>query len=78
MICEGQVTPEFKRLIGYVTSMVSGCRYCQAHTILGSQRFGSTEERLNSVFNYQDSDHFSDEKRLLWILPMPRPKFPTG
>jgi len=42
MICEGQVTPEFKRLIGYVTSMVSGCRYCQAHTILGSQRFGST------------------------------------
>ena len=39
MICEGHVTPELKRLIGYVTSMVSGCRYCQAHTILGSERF---------------------------------------
>ena len=60
MKCEGEVTPEFKRLIGYVTSMVSGCRYCQAHTILGSERFGSTEERLNNVFIYQDSPHFTD------------------
>jgi hypothetical protein len=23
MVCEGKVTPEFKRLIGYVTSMIS-------------------------------------------------------
>lgn len=59
MECEGAVTPEFKRLIGYVTSYVSGCRYCQAHTILGSERFGSTEERLNAVWNYADSPHFS-------------------
>ncbi len=27
MKCEGEVTAEFKRLIGFVTSMVSGCRY---------------------------------------------------
>ncbi len=59
MQCEGAVTPEFKRLIGYVTSYVSGCRYCQAHTILGSERFGSSEERLNAVWNYADSPHFS-------------------
>lgn len=59
MQCEGAVTPEFKRLIGYVTSYVSGCRYCQAHTILGSQRFGSTDARLNDVWNFTDSPHFS-------------------
>ncbi|MDX1480439.1 MAG: carboxymuconolactone decarboxylase family protein [Woeseiaceae bacterium] len=59
MDCHGAVTPEFKRLIGYVTSYVSGCRYCQAHTILGSERFGSTEERLNDVWNFEDSEHFS-------------------
>ena len=63
MQCEGDVTPEFKRLIGYVTSMVSGCRYCQAHTILGSERFGSSEERLNNVFNYAASEHFSDAEK---------------
>ncbi len=59
MQCLGDVTPEFKRLIGYVTSYVSGCRYCQAHTILGSERFGASQDRLNDVWNYADSEHFS-------------------
>ena len=59
MKCEAGVTPEFKRLIGYMTSYVSGCRYCQAHTILGSERFGSSEARLNDVWNFENSDEFS-------------------
>jgi uncharacterized peroxidase-related enzyme len=63
MECHGAVTPEFKRLIGYVTSFVSGCRYCQAHTILGSERFGSTEERLNDAWNYAGSEHFTDAEK---------------
>lgn len=63
MQCEGAVTAEFKRLIGYVTSYVSGCRYCQAHTILGSERFGSTEARMNDVWNYRDSEHFTNAEK---------------
>ena len=63
MKCEAGVTPEFKRLIGYMTSYVSGCRYCQAHTILGSERFGSTEDRLNDVWNFENSQHFSDAEK---------------
>lgn len=63
MKSEGAVTPEFKRIIGYVTSYVSGCRYCQAHTILGSQRFGSSEDRLNDVWNFADSTHFTDAEK---------------
>ena len=63
MECHGAVTPEFKRLIGYVTSYVSGCRYCQAHTILGSERFGSTEDRLNDVWNFEQSEHFSQAEK---------------
>jgi uncharacterized peroxidase-related enzyme len=59
MKCEAGVTPEFKRLIGYMTSYVSGCRYCQAHTILGSERFGSSEERLNEVWTFEDSASFT-------------------
>jgi hypothetical protein len=45
MKCEGEVAPEFKRLIGYITSMVSGCRYCRAHTILGSERLNGVGTR---------------------------------
>lgn len=59
MTCDGDVSPEFKRLIGFATSMASGCRYCQAHMALASERFGSTEDRLNNVLNYQDCAHFS-------------------
>ena len=63
MECHGSVTPEFKRIIGYITSFVSGCRYCQAHTILGSQRFGANEDRLKDAWNYENSDHFTDAEK---------------
>lgn len=63
MHCEGAVTPEFKRLLGYVTSYTSGCRYCQAHTILASERFGSTEARLNDAWNHASSLHFSQAEK---------------
>jgi len=63
MECKGTVTPEFKRLIGYVTSFSSGCLYCQAHTILGAERFGSTKERMEEVWNYSKSSVFSDAEK---------------
>jgi uncharacterized peroxidase-related enzyme len=78
MTCEGQVTPEFKRLIGYVTSFVAGCRYCQAHTILASERFGSTEERLNSVFDYQNSEHFTDREKAALDFAFAASEVPNG
>ena len=49
MTSHGAVTPELKRLIGYVSSHASGCLYCQAHMILASERFGASEERLAGV-----------------------------
>ena len=63
MECKGEVTPEFKRLIGYITSFSSGCLYCQAHTILGAERFGSTKERLEQVWNYSNSSLFSNAEK---------------
>lgn len=63
MTSEGAVTPEFKRLIGFVTSMVSGCRYCQAHMVLASERFGASEARLNSVLDYEQSEHFTEAEK---------------
>ncbi len=59
----GTVTLEQKRLIGYVASFASGCLYCQAHMILASERFGASEERLNSVYDFEDSPHYSDAEK---------------
>lgn len=55
----GRVTAEQKRLIGFIASHTAGCRYCQAHTILGAERFGATPERLAAIWDYQKSDLFS-------------------
>ena len=63
MECKGAVTPEFKRLIGYISSFSSGCLYCQAHTILGAERFGSSKKRLDEVWNYSNSSAFSDAEK---------------
>ena len=63
MECKGAVTPEFKRLIGYISSFSSGCLYCQAHTILGAERFGSSKKRLDEVWNYSNSSAFSNAEK---------------
>ena len=59
MAPQGAVTPEFKRILGYVSSYASGCRYCQAHMILASERFGASEERLADAWAFEDSAAFS-------------------
>lgn len=63
MRCEGALTPEFKRIIAYVASFASGCRYCQAHTILASERFGASSARLDAVYDYAESPHFSEAEK---------------
>ena len=40
----GRVTSALKRLIGYVSSNATGCRYCQAHTIRAAERYGAERE----------------------------------
>lgn len=59
----GPVKPELKRLIGYVASFASGCLYCQAHMILASERFGASEERLNAVYDFEESPHFTQAEK---------------
>lgn len=78
MECHGNVTPEFKRIIGYITSYVSGCRYCQAHTILGSQRFGSTEARLMDAWNYENSEHYTDAEKIALKYAHAAASIPNG
>jgi len=59
MANEGTVTAEQKRLIGYITSANTGCRYCEAHTILAAERYGGTDERLANIWSFRESDIYS-------------------
>lgn len=56
MANDGEVTAEQKRLIGYITSANTGCRYCESHTILAAERYGGTEERLANIWSFRESD----------------------
>ena len=60
---KGRVTSALKRLIGYITSNVAGCRYCQAHTIRAAERYGAAQEQLEHIWEYKTHPSFSDAER---------------
>jgi uncharacterized peroxidase-related enzyme len=74
----GDVTPEFKRLLGYASSFTSGCLYCQAHMILASERFGATEERLADVFDFETSAHFTEAEKAALAFAQAASAVPNG
>ena len=45
-------------------SKVSGCLYCQAHTLLGAKNFGISEAKLADIWTYATSPHYSECERL--------------
>jgi uncharacterized peroxidase-related enzyme len=67
---QGEVDLGFRRLIGYVVSKVSGCLYCQAHTLLGAKNFGVSEAKLADVWIYASSAHYSARERIALDLAM--------
>lgn len=60
----GEVELGFRRLIGHVVSKVSGCLYCQAHTLLGAHNFGVSDAKLADIWTYASSPHYSPRERL--------------
>ncbi len=63
MANHGKVTSALKRLIAYVSSNATGCRYCQAHAIRAAERYGAEQEQLNNVWDYKTHDAFNEGER---------------
>ncbi|QMU64373.1 MAG: carboxymuconolactone decarboxylase family protein [Flavobacteriaceae bacterium] len=63
MANEGLVTSALKRMIAWVSSNATGCRYCQAHSIRAAERYGATEEQLDNIWEYKTHPAFSDAER---------------
>jgi len=60
---KGKVTSALKRLIGYISSNVAGCRYCQAHTIRAAERYGAEAEKMNNIWEFRTHNAFSESER---------------
>ena len=60
----GRVTSSLKRLIAWVSSNASGCRYCQAHSIRAAERYGADKEQLNNIWDYRTHPSFNEAERI--------------
>lgn len=60
---KGRVTSALKRQIAYLSSMTTGCRYCEAHAIRAAVRYGSEEDKLQNIWDYKTYPAFSDAER---------------
>ncbi|MEN1785463.1 MAG: carboxymuconolactone decarboxylase family protein [Bacteroidota bacterium] len=63
MANEGRVTAALKRLIAWVSSNATGCRYCQAHAIRAAERYGAAQEQLEHIWSYRTHPAFSEAER---------------
>ncbi len=63
MANEGGVTSALKRMIAWVSSNTTGCRYCQAHAIRAAERYGAEQEQLDNIWEYQSHPAFSAAER---------------
>ena len=62
----GRLSSSLKRELAYLSSMSTGCRYCEAHAIRAAERYGSTDERLDNIWEYRTHAAFSPAERVLF------------
>ena len=61
---KGRVTSALKRMIGYISSNVAGCRYCQAHTIRAAERYGAELEKMENIWEFKTHPAFTEAERI--------------
>ena len=64
MANEGRVTSALKRMIAWVSSNATECRYCQAHAIRAAERYGAEQEQLDNIWEYKTHPAFSEAERV--------------
>lgn len=60
---KGRVTSALKRMMGYISSNIAGCRYCQAHTIRAAERYGADPAQLEHIWEYKTNPVFNEAER---------------
>jgi len=75
---KGRVTSALKRLIAYLSSMTTGCRYCEAHAIRAAERYGSEEDKLNNIWEYKTYSAFTEAERAAFDLAIAASQVPNA
>ena len=75
---KGSITSSMKREIAYLSSMTTGCRYCEAHAIRAAERYGSSKERLENIWEYKSNAAFSESDRAMFDFAIAASQLPNG
>lgn len=59
----GAIDMELKRLVGMICSSAAGCQYCTAHTAHGANLGGVSPEKIEAIWEFRTSPHFSEAER---------------
>jgi uncharacterized peroxidase-related enzyme len=59
----GTLPKPLKPLIGIVSSVSAGCRYCQAHEAVDAAERGVDEEKIAEVWDFERSPRYSEGER---------------
>ena len=74
---QGRVTSALKRLVAYLSSMTTGCRYCEAHAIRAAERYGADESQMENIWEYKTHAAFSDAERAAFDLTIAASRVPN-
>lgn len=78
MANRGRVTSALKRMIAWVSSNASGCRYCQAHAIRAAERYGAGEEKLRHIWEYTTHPAFTEAERVALDFALAASQIPNA
>jgi uncharacterized peroxidase-related enzyme len=59
----GTLPKPLKPLIGIVSSIAAGCRYCQAHEAVDADERGVPDEKITEIWNFERSELYSESER---------------
>ena len=59
----GTLPMSLKPLIGIVSSVAAGCRYCQAHEAVDAKMRGVEDRKIAEIWDFERSPLYSEEER---------------
>ena len=62
-IHKGRLEISLKRMMGLISSLSAGCRYCASHTSYTATKYGVDKSKLNAIWEFEQSDLFTLKER---------------
>lgn len=68
VLYEGTVSEDLKMMVALMTSMATGCRYCQGHMANLSHVYGVADAKIDAIWGCETSELFTPAERAALIL----------